>query len=359
MRLYPLVRPLLFALPAEASHDATLDLLRAFHAWHLIRPFCGRAVHDPVELLGLKFGNRVGLAAGLDKNGRVIGAFGDMGFGFLEVGTVTPRAQPGNPKPRMFRLPEAQALINRMGFNNGGSERLTMQLMARPFKGVVGVNIGKNADTPMSRAVEDYLEGMASFWPLADYITINISSPNTRDLRQLQSGDALDDLLGQMARQRYSLYRAFGRVVPVLLKIAPDLDDAQIDHIVERLRRHHVDGVIATNTTLAREQVAGLEHAEEAGGLSGRPVREASTRVIRALRQALPSGYPIIGVGGIMSAEDALAKIDAGADLVQLYTGLIYRGPALVRECAQALAQRPTPRRRDARTPQKGDGPPF
>ncbi len=359
MRLYPLVRPLLFALPAEASHDVTLDLLRAFHAWRLIRPFCGRAVDDPVDLLGLRFRNRVGLAAGLDKNGRVMGAFGDMGFGFLEVGTVTPRPQPGNPKPRMFRLPAAHALINRMGFNNGGSDRLVMQLMERPFKGVVGVNIGKNADTPMSRAVDDYLDGMARFWPLADYITINISSPNTRDLRQLQSGDALDDLLGEMARHRFSLYRTHRRVVPVLLKIAPDLDDAQITHIVERLRRHQVDGVIATNTTISREGVAGLEHAQETGGLSGQPVRDASTRVIRALRQALPSGYPIIGVGGIMSAQDALAKLDAGADLVQLYTGLIYRGPSLVRECARALAGRPTPPRRDARTPQKGDGPPF
>jgi dihydroorotate dehydrogenase len=359
MRLYPLVRPLLFSMPAEFSHDASLDLLRAGHAWHLVRPFCGRAIDDPVELLGLRFRNRVGLAAGLDKNGRVMGAFGAMGFGFLEIGTVTPRAQPGNPKPRMFRLPQAQALINRMGFNNAGSDRMAMQLIERPFSGIVGVNIGKNADTPMSRAVEDYLAGMAKFWPFADYITINISSPNTRDLRQLQSGDALDDLLSQMARQRYSLYRTHRRIVPVLLKIAPDLDDAQIDHIVERLTRHRVDGVIATNTTLAREGVAGLAHAQEAGGLSGAPVREASTRVIRALRQALPSAYPIIGVGGIMSAQDALDKVQAGADLVQIYTGLIYRGPALVRECARALSRLPTPPRRDARPPQKTDGLPF
>ena len=356
MRLYPLVRPLLFALPAEYSHDISLELLRAVHTWRAVRLSCGRAINDPVELFGLKFRNRVGLAAGLDKNGRVMGAFGAMGFGFLEVGTVTPRAQPGNPQPRMFRLPKARALINRMGFNNRGNQRLVMNLLERPFDGIVGVNIGKNAATPIEHATRDYLESLAEFWPFADYITINISSPNTRDLRQLQSGDALDDLLSQVAQQRYSLYHSHGRVVPVLLKIAPDLDDAQIDHIVRRLLRNHIDGVIATNTTVSREGVLGMAHAEETGGLSGAPVREASNRVIRALRQALPSGYPIIGVGGIMSAQDALEKIEAGADLVQLYTGLIYRGPSLVRECARALARLPTPAPRQARIPRPEDG---
>lgn len=356
MRLYRLVRPALFALPPEISHDFALDLLPFFHHWHLVRPFCGRTIQDPVELMGLKFINRVGLAAGLDKNARALGAFGAMGFGFVEAGTVTPRPQPGNPKPRMFRLPAAKAMINRMGFNNKGSDHMIDQLLNRQFKGPVGVNVGKNADTPIEQAATDYIAGMAAFWPIADYITINISSPNTQNLRQLQGGDSLDELLARVARERYELYRTFGRMVPVLLKIAPDLDDHQIAWVASRLIRYHIDGVIATNTTLSREAVQGLEHCQQTGGLSGAPVREASNRVIRALRQALPAGYPIIGVGGIMNAEDALSKIEAGADLVQIYTGLIYHGPGLVKECARALARLPTPTPRPARIPQTDDG---
>jgi len=356
MRLYRLVRPALFALPPETAHDFALDLLPFFHEWHLIRPFCGRTIHDPVELMGLTFLNRVGLAAGLDKNARALGAFGAMGFGFVEAGTVTPRPQPGNPKPRMFRLPTAKAMINRMGFNNRGSEHMIDRLLDREFKGPVGVNIGKNADTPIEHAASDYLSGMATFWPIADYITINISSPNTQNLRQLQGGDSLDELLTRIARERYELYRTFGRMVPVLLKIAPDLDERQIELVASRLARYAIDGVIATNTTISREGVQGLENSEQAGGLSGAPVREASNRVIRALRQALPSGYPIIGVGGIMSAQDALGKIEAGADLVQVYTGLIYQGPGLIKDCARALARLPTPAPRAARLPQPDDG---
>ncbi|MFN5883399.1 MAG: quinone-dependent dihydroorotate dehydrogenase [Burkholderiales bacterium] len=356
MRLYRVVRPALFALPAEDSHDFVIDLLQFLHSWNLVRPFCGRTVRDPVELMGLKFLNRVGLAAGLDKNARILGAFGAMGFGFVEAGTVTPRPQPGNPKPRMFRLPRAKALINRMGFNNEGSDDMLTRLLAREFSGPVGVNIGKNADTPIELAAKDYLEGLASFWPIADYITINISSPNTQNLRQLQSGDSLDDLLVQIVRERYALYRAYGRMVPVLLKIAPDLDDAQIARVASRLIRYDIDGVIATNTTVSREAVQGLKHAGEAGGLSGAPVREASNRVIRALRQALPPRYPIIGVGGIMNAADALAKIEAGADRVQIYTGLIYQGPGLIKECARALGRLPTPAPHQARIPQISDG---
>lgn len=356
MRLYHVMRPALFALPPEDSHDFVIDLLQFLHSWHLVRPFCGRTVRDPVELMGLKFLNRVGLAAGLDKNARILGAFGAMGFGFVEAGTVTPRPQPGNPKPRMFRLPKAKALINRMGFNNNGSDEMLTRLLGREFAGPVGVNIGKNADTPIEHAARDYLEGLALFWPIADYITINISSPNTQSLRQLQGGDSLDDLLFQIVRERFALYRNFGRMVPVLLKIAPDLDDAQIARVASRLIRYDIDGVIATNTTIARDAVQGLKHADETGGLSGAPVREASNRVIRALRQALPPRYPIIGVGGIMTPADALAKIEAGADLVQIYTGLIYEGPGLVRDCARALARLPTPAPHQARIPQINDG---
>lgn len=356
MRLYRLARPGLFALPAEASHDFVIDILNYLHRWRLVRLTCGRTVQDPVELMGLKFINRVGLAAGLDKNGAVLGPLGAMGFGFLEAGTVTPRPQPGNPKPRMFRLPKAQALINRMGFNNRGSDSMLSGLLAHDFEGPVGVNIGKNADTPIEHAVKDYLEGLELYWPIADYITVNISSPNTKNLRQLQSGDSLDQLLTHLARERYALYRDYGRMVPVLLKIAPDLDDSEIEGIAGRLMRYNIDGVIATNTTLARDAVKGLEHAEEAGGLSGTPVREASNRVIRALRQTLPPGYPIIGVGGIMNGADAVAKLEAGADLVQIYTGLIYHGPGLIKECARALSKLPTPPARAARIPQKDDG---
>jgi dihydroorotate dehydrogenase len=298
-------------------------------------------VADPVTVAGLRFPNRVGLAAGLDKNGRCIDGLGAMGFGFIEVGTVTPRAQPGNDKPRMFRLPARQALINRLGFNNEGLDAFLRNVQtARSFRaagGILGLNIGKNAVTPIERAVDDYLIGLNGVYPHADYVTVNISSPNTKNLRALQSDDALDALLGALVERKAQLAAQHGKAVPMFLKIAPDLDDAQIRVIATTLKKHGMDGVIATNTTIARDAVQGLPHAEEAGGLSGAPVLAASNRVIAALRAELGAGFPIIGAGGVLSGADARAKLAAGADLVQIYTGLIYRGPALVPEVAQAL----------------------
>jgi len=343
---YALARPFLFGLDAERAHDLTLDAIAALQDTPARCAWAQPRVDDPVTLAGLRFPNRVGLAAGLDKNGRCIDGLGAMGFGFIEVGTVTPKPQPGNPKPRMFRLPQAQALINRMGFNNDGLAAFVAYVQrAHRFRaagGIVGLNIGKNATTPIERAVDDYLTGLAGVYPHADYVSVNVSSPNTKNLRALQSDAALDALLGALQARRAELAHAHGRRVPMFLKIAPDLDDAQIDLIAATLQRHGIDGVIATNTTVSRDGVQGLPHADEAGGLSGRPVFEASNRVIRRLRAALGAGYPIVGVGGVMSGADALAKLDAGADLVQIYTGLIYRGPALVSEVARALASRPS-----------------
>ena len=339
---FALARPFLFGLDPERAHDLTLDAIAALQNTPAQRVWARPRANDPVTLAGLRFPNRVGLAAGLDKNGRCIDGFGAMGFGFVEVGTVTPQAQPGNPKPRIFRLVPAQALINRMGFNNGGLAAFVANVKhARSFResgGVLGLNIGKNAATPIERAVDDYLLGLEGVYPHADYVAVNISSPNTKNLRALQSDDALDALLAALQARRAQLARQQRRRVPIFVKIAPDLDDDQIKAIAAALRRHGIDGVIATNTTVSRDAVRGLTHADEAGGLSGRPLAEASNRVIRALRTALGAGFPIIGVGGVMSAVDALAKIEAGADLVQLYTGLIYRGPALVGEAAHALA---------------------
>jgi dihydroorotate dehydrogenase len=343
---YPLVRPLLFSIDPERAHDLTLESIRLLAATGALALAAGRPVEDPVDLMGIRFRNRVGLAAGLDKNAAHIDAFARIGFGFIEVGTVTPRPQPGNPKPRMFRLPERRALINRMGFNNGGLDAFIANVQRARHAGVLGLNIGKNADTPIERAVDDYLVGLERVWPHASYVTVNISSPNTKHLRQLQGGDELDAMLAALGARRIELARRHGREVPMLVKIAPDLDDAQVEAIGKALVAHSVDGVIATNTTVSREAVRGLPHAEEAGGLSGEPVFESSNRVIRALRQLLPTRYPIIGVGGILGGRDAQAKIDAGADLVQVYTGLIYRGPALVRECALAISEASSARRR-------------
>ncbi|MBL8339867.1 MAG: quinone-dependent dihydroorotate dehydrogenase [Rubrivivax sp.] len=346
---YALARPFLFGLDPEAAHDLTLDALARLQNTPAMCLWARPRVHDPVTLAGLTFPNRVGLAAGLDKNGRCIDGLGAMGFGFIEVGTVTPKAQPGNPKPRMFRLKDAQALINRLGFNNGGLEAFVANVQrARSFRaagGIVGLNIGKNAATPIEQAVDDYLLGLAGVYPHADYVTVNISSPNTKNLRALQGDAALDALLAALRARRDELAGQFDRQVPMFLKIAPDLDEAQIDLIAATLTRHGIDGVIATNTTVARDRVLGLPHADEAGGLSGAPVFEASNRVIARLRRQLGPRVPIIGVGGVMSGDDARAKRDAGADLVQVYTGLIYRGPALVGEAARALAAAPAARR--------------
>lgn len=345
---YGLARPFLFKLDPEAAHDLTIDTLARAHGTPLQWTWCHGRIDDPIELAGLRFPNRVGLAAGLDKNARAIDGLGAMGFGFVEVGTVTPLAQPGNPKPRMFRLPQAQALINRMGFNNDGLQAFVANVQASRFhrerrsvdagpRMLLGLNIGKNAATPIGRATDDYLLGLAGVYPYADYVTVNISSPNTKNLRDLQGDAALDALLSALTSRQAELREQHGRQVPLLLKIAPDLDAEQVQAIAQALRRHGIDGVVATNTTLARDAVQGLPHADEAGGLSGAPVRDASNQVIRQLRAALGPGFPIIGVGGILSGHDAVAKIEAGADAVQLYTGLIYRGPALVREAAQAL----------------------
>jgi dihydroorotate dehydrogenase len=339
---YALTRPFLFGLDAEHAHELTLNAIAALQNTPAQCVWSQTRVPDPVTVAGLPFPNRIGLAAGLDKNGRCIDGLGAMGFGFIEVGTVTPLTQPGNPKPRMFRLPKADALINRLGFNNEGLAAFISNVRrARTFRaagGVLGLNIGKNAATPIERAADDYLIGLAGVYPHADYVTVNISSPNTKNLRELQSDAALDALLGALVARRESLAREHARRVPMFVKIAPDLDEAQVKLIAATLRRHGIDGVIATNTTLAREAVQGLPHADEAGGLSGAPVREASNRVIVQLRAELGSSYPIIGVGGVLSGADAQAKRDSGADLVQIYTGLIYRGPALVAEAARALA---------------------
>lgn len=335
---YSLARPFLFGLDPETAHELTLSSLARLQRTPLQWAYCNGFVEDPIELAGLRFPNRVGLAAGLDKNARCIDALGAMGFGFVEVGTVTPKGQPGNPKPRMFRLPEANALINRLGFNNEGLDAFIANVRRSSFRAkgrLLGLNIGKNAATPIEEATSDYLTCLEGVYPHADYVTVNISSPNTKNLRALQSDEALDALLGAVAQRRAELAQHHGRRVPVFVKIAPDLDEAQVDVIAAALRRHGMDGVIATNTTIARDAVQGLRHAEEAGGLSGAPVLAASNRVIAQLRKALGAGYPIIGVGGILSADDAVAKLRAGADVVQIYTGLIYRGPQLVDEIAR------------------------
>ena len=340
---YAFARPFLFALDAEAAHDLTLNALARTQGTPLAWGYRAALVADPVEIAGLSFPNRVGLAAGLDKNARCIDALGDMGFGFVEVGTVTPRAQSGNPKPRMFRLPQANALINRLGFNNDGLDRFVANVKRASFRAkgrVLGLNIGKNASTPIAQAADDYLIGLDGVYPHADYVTVNVSSPNTRDLRDLQSDAALDALLASLSQRRRALQRQHRRRVPLFIKIAPDLDASQVAAIASALQRHGMDGVVATNTTLSREDVRGLRHAEQAGGLSGAPVLEASNQVIRQLRSALGKKFPIIGVGGILSAKDALGKIDAGADLVQIYTGLIYKGPDLVHQVATAIRNR-------------------
>jgi dihydroorotate dehydrogenase len=345
---YALARPFLFGLDPEAAHDITMGSLARTQCTPLALAYTQVRVNDPVTVAGLQFPNRVGLAAGLDKNARCIDGLGAMGFGFVEVGTVTPLAQPGNPKPRMFRLPAQNALINRLGFNNGGLDAFIanvqksalykqMQKGSSKERMLLGLNIGKNAATPIEQANSDYLTCLTGVYPYADYITVNISSPNTKNLRALQSDAALDGLLGALAQRRSELADQHGTSKPIFLKIAPDLDSDQIKVIAATLQHHKIDGVIATNTTVERKAVKGLPHAEEAGGLSGAPVLQASNEVIRQLRKALGKNYPIIGVGGVITADDAVSKLQAGADLVQIYTGLIYSGPALVKDAALAL----------------------
>ena len=343
---YALARRFLFSLDPETAHELTLHALAGTQGTPFQLAYKMSRVEDPINLAGLTFPNRVGLAAGLDKNARCIDALAAIGFGFVEVGTVTPLPQSGNPKPRMFRLPQQQALINRLGFNNEGLDAfianvkrsaLYQERQSRAKPMLLGLNIGKNAATPIERATDDYLIALNGVYPYADYVAINISSPNTKNLRSLQSDEALDGLLGALAKRREALARQHGKRTPLFVKIAPDLDQAQINGIATALRRHGMDGVIATNTTLARDAVQGLAHADEAGGLSGAPLLVQSNRVITQLRAALGAGFPIIGVGGIMSAQDAVSKIRAGADLVQIYTGLIYQGPALVTDSARLI----------------------
>lgn len=335
--MYGLLRPLLFRLDAERAHHLTLDALQVVQRLGLGALFPVPPACRARRVMGLEFPNPVGLAAGLDKNGAYIDALAALGFGFIEVGTVTPRPQPGNPQPRLFRIPEAQAIVNRFGFNNDGVDALVENVRRAKYRGILGINIGKNFDTPNERAVDDYLICLRKVYAHASYVTVNISSPNTKNLRQLQEKEALQALLAALKTEQATLADSHGRYVPVALKIAPDLMPEQVVEIADLLLQNRIDAVIATNTTLARDGVAGLQHADEAGGLSGAPVREKSTAVIRQLSLALGGEIPIIGVGGILQGSDAAEKIKAGAGLVQLYSGLIYRGPALVNEVCRAL----------------------
>ncbi len=337
MDLYPLLRPVLFGLDAEAAHNLTLKTLRRLQTTGLLGLVAQPVPDNPRTVMGLDFPNPVGLAAGLDKNGECIDAWATLGFGFIEVGTVTPRPQPGNAKPRLFRLPQAAAIINRMGFNNDGIDALLANVARARYRGILGINIGKNFDTPIERAVDDYLIGLRKAYGPASYVTVNISSPNTKNLRDLQQADELDRLLGALKAEQATLAERHGKYTPIAIKIAPDLDTAQIDEMAGLFRKHRIDGIIATNTTLSRQGVEGQPHADEAGGLSGAPVREKSTAVLAAMHQALAGEVPLIGVGGILSGADARAKLAAGASLVQIYSGLIYRGPALIAEAARAL----------------------
>ncbi|WP_417658639.1 quinone-dependent dihydroorotate dehydrogenase [Pseudidiomarina sp.] len=335
--MYALMRKWLFSKDAEQSHDLTLNLLKKFAHTPFSVAWRQRVTHHPVTVMGIEFPNPVGLAAGLDKNAECIDAFAQMGFGFIEVGTVTPRPQPGNPKPRLFRITEKEAIINRMGFNNLGVDHLIEQVRKAKFSGVLGINIGKNKDTPETEAVQDYLHCMRKVYAFAAYITVNISSPNTPGLREFQHGSALDSLLAALKNEQADLHRQYGRYVPIAVKIAPDLTDEGICAITDALMKHHIDAVIATNTTLSREAVSGLPHADEAGGLSGKVLFEASTHVVKVIAKHSQGQLPIIAVGGIDSAQAAKDKLAAGASLVQIYTGFIYHGPRLVRDIVNSL----------------------
>lgn len=332
---YRLLRPLFFTLDAELAHSFTLKALRLLQPLGL--PINRVVPCESRTIMGLKFPNPVGLAAGLDKNGDYIDVFAKLGFGFIEVGTVTPRPQSGNPKPRLFRIPEAQAIINRMGFNNLGVEYLLENIKRTQYNGILGINIGKNFDTPVENAIDDYLICLRKVYAVASYVTINISSPNTLHLRQLQNEHELDHLVATLKLEQSKLSDQQGRYTPLLVKIAPDLDQSQLESIAAILMKYNIDGVIATNTTISRQNISGLPHADEAGGLSGSPVKMMSTRVISKLYPLLGGQIPIIGVGGILSADDAKEKVAAGASLIQLYTGLIYEGPDLVNQCISTL----------------------
>ncbi len=337
MNLYPLFRPALFQLAPETAHHLTIVGLNVAYSLGLSNVFTPKIPGNSRTVMGLNFPNPVGLAAGLDKNGDCINGLAALGFGFIEIGTVTPLPQAGNPKPRLFRLPQARAIINRMGFNNDGVDKLIENVRRANHKGILGINIGKNALTPIENAADDYLICLRKVYPHASYVTVNISSPNTKNLRRLQDSDALDNLLTRLKNEQQRLADTHGKYVPIALKIAPDMEAEQVSQIAQLLMTHHIDGVIATNTTLSRTGVASFKHGEESGGLSGAPVRDPSTTVIRQLAAELQGTLPIIGVGGILSGADAAEKIRAGASLVQLYSGLIYRGPTLISEACAAI----------------------
>jgi dihydroorotate dehydrogenase len=335
--LYRLTRRALFQLDAEQAHDWAIARFRD-HPVLSTLPFLRPAVEDPVSLLGLRFPNRIGLAAGLDKNGECLKAWSRLGFGFVEIGTTTPLPQPGNPRPRLFRLTEQEALINRLGFNNKGVDALTAEVDRAAFTGILGINIGKNADTPIDRAADDYVICLEKVYTRASYVTVNISSPNTRNLRELQGDEALRALLQALASSREQLRQRHGKHTPLLVKIAPDLDATVLPGLAAIVREAGMDGLIATNTTLARPGLEGTRWAEEAGGLSGRPLRPYAEACLAALRHSVGPDFPLIGVGGIMSPEDAVARRRMGADLLQVYTGFIYGGPPVIRAMARAVA---------------------
>ena len=337
MSLYSIVKPLLFQLNAEVAHDLTLKSLNVAEKSGLLNLYPNPISCTARQVMGITFPNAVGLAAGLDKNGAVIDSMSKLGFGFLEIGTVTPRAQPGNPKPRLFRVKDAEGIINRFGFNNCGVDHLIENVKAARFKGVLGINIGKNFDTPNDSAVDDYLICMRKVYAYASYITVNISSPNTKNLRALQEKEALSNLLLALKTEQTILTQKHGKYIPMTLKIAPDLDGVQVQEIADLLMQHEIDGVIATNTTLDKSSIVGLSNADEAGGLSGAPVKDKSTIIIQQLSKQLQGALPIIGVGGILSGADAVEKIATGASLVQIYSGLIYKGPSLVRDICNTL----------------------
>lgn len=337
MNIYPILRPFLFSLDPETAHELTLKLLNRVYHSGLAKIVYPQLSEKPVEIMGLVFSNPVGLAAGLDKNGDFVDALGALGFGFLEIGTVTPRPQSGNPKPRLFRLPEYQAIINRMGFNNLGLEHLLDQVQQCSYTGILGINIGKNFDTPIENAIQDYLIGLRRAYLFANYITLNISSPNTQNLRQLQQGEEIKKLLSAVKEEQYRLQQKHGNYVPLVIKIAPDLTTDEIIHIANLLLEFEIDGVIATNTTISRDMIINDPLAREAGGLSGKPVQEMATAVVRCLTEHLNNRIPIIAAGGIFSAADAQEKLKAGASLVQIYSGLIYKGPHLIKEIINSL----------------------
>jgi dihydroorotate dehydrogenase len=338
--MYSLARPFLFCLDAERAHDLALTSIEAAYRTGLNPLLAQKPAPLPVRVFDIDFPNPVGLAAGLDKNGAHIDALASLGFGFVEIGTTTPRAQSGNPKPRMFRLPEHEAVINRLGFNNGGVDALLSNVERAKFSGVLGINIGKNKDTPNERAVDDYLHCLERVYARATYVTVNISSPNTQGLRDLQEEESLRRFIGTLRERQEQLAAQHGARKPMLLKIAPDLSETELDAIAEVLLTARIDGLICTNTTIARDAVAGAPHAHEAGGLSGKPLFTKATAVLRGMAQRLDGKIPLIGVGGIVRGADAAAKIDAGASLVQFYSGMVYRGPALIGECIDATRTR-------------------